>query len=247
MFLLQIIMWLRQHDSWKQQFNSMQSYISSHSWRENKIIRRDSLDGRGKSGRRLALDGCDWWVRRVMDGSQSLRLGGEKYRFSVTLPPMNIMWWDKQQKQWVVVVVLFSVATKHAKSVQMRVAWLKSHDCLSADTHKNVGKRHQHILQHTLVTVHSLCTGWYFCLGNKLIVCVCSPCELSESPSVSSKRKSVPYVCVWACVWGMGGYKDPSVGETDRKPPEQLILSLWTLWSPRDREWDTESNRETER
>ncbi len=34
------------------------------------------------------------------------------------------------------------------------------------------------------------------------------------------------HVCVCVCMCGMGGYKDPSVGETDHKPPEQLILSL---------------------
>lgn len=32
-------------------------------------------------------------------------------------------------------------------------------------------------------------------------------------------------VCVSMCV-ERGGYKDPSVGEIDHKPPEQLILSL---------------------
>lgn len=37
---------------------------------------------------------------------------------------------------------------------------------------------------------------------------------------------SLHRVCVCSCVWNRGGYKDPSVGESDRKPPEQLILSL---------------------
>lgn len=77
--------------------------------------------------------------------------------------------------------------------------------------------------------------------------CVCSVAEYTEQLIVSaykqisvsssekkySKWKSLPcaLVCLFLCerVCGMvagGGYKDPSVGEIDHKPPEQLILSL---------------------
>lgn len=38
-------------------------------------------------------------------------------------------------------------------------------------------------------------------------------------------------MCVSLCVCVMGIYKDPSVGERDHKPPEQLILSFGTLQS----------------
>lgn len=128
-----------------------------------KVSMRDSLDGRGESGRRLGLDWRDWWVRHVMDGSESLRSGEEQYLFSVTLRPISIMRWDKQQQQQRVVVVLLWAATKHAKSVQMRVAWPRSHDWPSSGSlwkHTKMyvkAQTHKHIFP--LVTACSLCIG----------------------------------------------------------------------------------------
>lgn len=75
---------------------------------------------------------------------------------------------------------------------------------------------HKHILQQP-VSVCLLCVQGDACLQSHInSVCECPICAVCVSLCVLE--------CV--CVCGMGSYKDPSVGETDHKPREQLILSL---------------------
>lgn len=82
-----------------------------------------------------------------------------------------------------------------------------------------------------------------FCISfqrHKLIECVCvcvcvCPCSLQDKFMTPSVKTFKGKMCV--CVH-VGGYKDPSVGEHNHKPPEQLILSLSTLQSHKARERD---------
>lgn len=129
--------------------------------------------------------------------------------------------------------------------------------CLWKHTEKGTWRRaNKHIPLCTLVTVCLLRRGserrinserLCFLLVKWMIVSI-------SGEKKDLKRKFVPCVCVCACMCvvlggvgvrgAVGDYKDPSVGETDHNPAEQLILSFWTLRSlEREREREIEGER----
>lgn len=146
------------------------------------------------------------------------------------------MWWGKQQKQWVV-VVLFWAATEHAKSVQMRVACLTSHDwpssgSLSAETHKNVCKRTHTQTCFPFVCVHVCVCGMG---GTKILLWVKTTTSLQNSwfsasepfSPLKRKREGGERYSKWMDGLDCKETKNRSKAQSDTPPAHDRLRLPW--------------------